>query len=111
MRTDYATDVETSAAHSVWTSSKRVNKMLQKGYLATNGRVVLFFSAIQTYAVQLVPVAARGLVSLREDFWHGMKTADVKASLSRRFCSVAQMTSEVDWENTDEHRVEESWQG
>lgn len=72
---------------------------------------MLFFSVIQKYVVQLVPVAARRLMSLREDFWHGMKTADVKASLSRRFCSVAQMTSEVDWENTDEHWVEESWQG
>lgn len=85
--------------------------MLQKGYLATSGRVVLFFSVIQRYVFQLLPVAARRLVSLLEDFWHGMKMADVKASLSRRFCDVAQMTSEVDWENTDEHWVEDSWQG
>lgn len=110
LRSDYATDVEPSAAHGVWISSKRVNKIL-KGDLATSGRVVSFFSAIQRHVVQLVPVAARPLVSLREDFWHGMKMADVKASLSRRFCGVAQMLSEVDWENTDEHWVKDSWQG
>ncbi|KAK4183353.1 putative serine/threonine-protein kinase, partial [Podospora australis] len=46
LRSDNATDIETSAAHSVWTSSQRVNKMLDKGFKASMGRVVLFFSVI-----------------------------------------------------------------
>jgi hypothetical protein len=30
---------------------------------------------------------------------------------SRKFCGVAQMTSELDWINTDEHWLEDNWQG
>ncbi|KAG9255484.1 calcium/calmodulin-dependent protein kinase [Emericellopsis atlantica] len=70
-------DVETSAAHGVWTSSQRVNNMLNKAYLKTGGRVVLFFSVIK----------------------------------SRKLCGVAQMTSEMDWDNTDEHWFEDAWSG
>ncbi|KAM7216897.1 putative serine/threonine-protein kinase [Rhypophila decipiens] len=46
LRSDNATDIETSAAHSTWTSSERVNKIINKGYLESGGRVVLFFSVI-----------------------------------------------------------------
>ncbi|KAK4639880.1 hypothetical protein QC761_700980 [Podospora bellae-mahoneyi] len=77
LRSDNATDIETSAAQSVWTSSQRVNKILDKGYRTSAGHVVLFFSVIG----------------------------------SRRFCGVAQMTSALDWENTDPHWVEDVWQG
>ncbi|KAK0621044.1 kinase-like domain-containing protein [Immersiella caudata] len=46
LRSDNATDIETSAAHSTWTSSERVNKIINKGYLESGGWVVLFFSVI-----------------------------------------------------------------
>ncbi|KAK4171416.1 putative serine/threonine-protein kinase [Triangularia setosa] len=46
LRSDNATDIETSAAHSVWASSQRVNKILDKGFRASEGHVVLFFSVI-----------------------------------------------------------------
>ncbi|KAI6778104.1 uncharacterized protein J7T54_001524 [Emericellopsis cladophorae] len=77
LRSDNEFDIETSAAHGVWTSSQRVNKMLNKAYLKTGGKVVLFFSVIK----------------------------------SRKFCGVAQMTSEMDWDNTDEHWFEDAWSG
>ncbi|KAK0719030.1 kinase-like domain-containing protein [Apiosordaria backusii] len=70
--------IETSAAHSVWTSSQRVNKILDKGFRASEGHVVvLFFSVIA----------------------------------SRKFCGIAQMTSTLDWGNTDPHWLEDVWQG
>jgi len=50
LRSDNQTDVETSAALGTWTSSERVNKILNKGYLESGGRVVLFFSVILRYA-------------------------------------------------------------
>ncbi|KAK0663946.1 putative serine/threonine-protein kinase [Cercophora samala] len=77
LRSDNATDIESSSAHSVWTSSQRVNKILDKGFRASEGNVVLFFSVIG----------------------------------SRRFCGVAQMTSTLDWDNTDPFWVEDVWQG
>ncbi|KAH6665638.1 calcium/calmodulin-dependent protein kinase [Halenospora varia] len=43
-----ALDVETSAAHRIWTSSKRVNTILDKGYKKTDGRVILFFSVVKS---------------------------------------------------------------
>lgn len=30
---------------------------------------------------------------------------------SRKFCGVAQMTSEMDWHNTDPHWLEDVWEG
>ncbi|KAI1273132.1 kinase-like protein [Xylaria sp. FL0933] len=77
MRSDNPIDIETSVAHSVWTSSSRVNKILEKAWRRTNGQVILFFSVIK----------------------------------SQRFCGIAQMTSGMDWVNTDEHWLEDSWQG
>ncbi|KAI3318434.1 kinase-like protein [Xylariaceae sp. AK1471] len=77
MRSDNPIDIETSVAHNVWTSSPRVNKILDKGWKKTDGQVILFFSVIK----------------------------------SQRFCGIAQMTSSMDWVNTDEHWLEDSWQG
>ncbi|KAI0811653.1 kinase-like protein [Xylaria sp. FL0064] len=77
MRSDNPIDIETSVAHSVWTSSSRVNKILEKAWRRTNGQVILFFSVIK----------------------------------SQRFCGIAQMTSGMDWVNTDEHWLEDNWQG
>ncbi|KAI1351473.1 kinase-like protein [Xylaria sp. FL0043] len=77
MRSDNPIDIETSVAHGVWTSSSRVNKILEKAWRRTNGQVILFFSVIK----------------------------------SQRFCGIAQMTSGMDWVNTDEHWLEDSWQG
>ncbi|KAI1152794.1 kinase-like protein [Nemania diffusa] len=77
LRSDNPTDIETSVAHSVWTSSSRVNKILDKAWKKTDGQVILFFSVIQ----------------------------------SQRFCGIAQMTSGMDWETTDEHWVDDSWKG
>jgi hypothetical protein len=39
-------DTITSAAHSVWTSSQRVNKILNKAYAQSGGHVAIFFSVI-----------------------------------------------------------------
>ncbi|KAI1126258.1 kinase-like protein [Nemania abortiva] len=77
LRSDNPIDIETSVAHGVWTSSSRVNKILDKAWKKTGGQVILFFSVIG----------------------------------SRRFCGIAQMTSGMDWETTDEHWLEDSWQG
>ncbi|KAJ3577490.1 hypothetical protein NPX13_g3077 [Xylaria arbuscula] len=77
LRSDNPIDIETSAAHSVWTSSSRVNKILDKGWKKSDGQVILFFSVIQ----------------------------------SQRFCGIARMTSGMDWVNTDEHWLEDSWKG
>ncbi|KAJ2998563.1 hypothetical protein NUW58_g282 [Xylaria curta] len=77
LRSDNPIDIETSAAHNVWTSSQRVNKILDKGWNKTNGQVILFFSVIG----------------------------------SQRFCGIAQMTSGMDWINTDEHWLEDNWRG
>ncbi|KAJ8124518.1 hypothetical protein O1611_g9122 [Lasiodiplodia mahajangana] len=77
LRSDNPIDIETSVAHNVWTSSSRVNKILDKAWKKTNGRVILFFSVIG----------------------------------SQRFCGIAQMTSGMDWETTDEHWLEDSWRG
>ncbi|TGJ80500.1 hypothetical protein E0Z10_g8265 [Xylaria hypoxylon] len=77
LRSDNPIDIETSVAHNVWTSSSRVNKIIKKAWMKTNGQVILFFSVIG----------------------------------SRKFCGIAQMTSGVDWANTDEHWLEDSWQG
>ncbi|KAI0202425.1 kinase-like protein [Astrocystis sublimbata] len=46
LRSDNPTDIETSVAHGVWTSSPRVNKILDKGWNKTDGQVILFFSVI-----------------------------------------------------------------
>ena len=40
-----------------------------------------------------------------------MEITDIEANNSRKFCGVAQMASAMDWVNTDEHWVEDSWQG
>ncbi|KAI0965629.1 kinase-like protein [Xylaria arbuscula] len=77
LRSDNPIDIEISAAHNVWTSSPRVNKILDKAWRKTDGQVILFFSVIG----------------------------------SQRFCGVAQMTSGMDWANTDEHWLEDNWQG
>ncbi|KAF2964685.1 hypothetical protein GQX73_g8878 [Xylaria multiplex] len=77
LRSDNPIDIETSVAHEVWTSSPRVNKILEKAWWKTSGQVILFFSVIG----------------------------------SQRFCGIAQMTSGMDWENTDEHWLEDSWRG
>ncbi|KAH7143414.1 kinase-like domain-containing protein [Dactylonectria macrodidyma] len=77
LRSDNPIDIETSVAHCIWTSSPRVNKILDKGYGRANGQVILFFSVIG----------------------------------SRKFCGVSRMTSAMDWDNTDEHWVEDSWRG
>ncbi|GAW16625.1 hypothetical protein ANO14919_060580 [Xylariales sp. No.14919] len=77
LRSDNPIDIETSVAHNVWTSSSRVNKILEKAWKKTDGQVILFFSVIG----------------------------------SQRFCGIAQMTSGMDWVNTDEHWVEDSWKG
>ncbi|RYC64169.1 hypothetical protein CHU98_g2025 [Xylaria longipes] len=77
LRSDNPIDIETSVAHSVWTSSPRVNKILDKGWKKTDGQVILFFSVIG----------------------------------SQRFCGIAQMTSGMDWVNTDNHWVEDNWKG
>lgn len=44
LRSTNYVDVETSIAHSCWTSSKRVNRILENGYRKASGNVVLFFS-------------------------------------------------------------------
>ena len=44
LRSNNAIDIETSAAHDVWTSSSRVNKILDKAYARSMGHVVMFFS-------------------------------------------------------------------
>ncbi|RWA10238.1 hypothetical protein EKO27_g4887 [Xylaria grammica] len=77
LRSDNPIDIETSVAHNVWTSSSRVNKILEKAWKKTDGQVILFFSVIG----------------------------------SQRFCGIAQMTSGMDWVNTDEHWLEDSWKG
>ncbi|KAG7122787.1 Serine/threonine-protein kinase RAD53 like [Verticillium longisporum] len=77
LRSDNQTDIETSIAHGIWTSSPRVNKIIEKGHTRSGGKVVFFFSVIK----------------------------------SQRFCGVAQMTSPMDWNHTDEHWVEDSWRG
>ncbi|KAI8622929.1 kinase-like protein [Xylariaceae sp. FL1651] len=77
LRSDNPIDIESSVAHSVWTSSQRVNRILDKAWKKTDGQVILFFSVIK----------------------------------SQKFCGIAQMTSAMDWENTDEHWLENSWQG
>ncbi|KAI0400646.1 kinase-like protein [Xylaria palmicola] len=77
LRSDNPIDIETSVAHNVWTSSGRVNKILEKGWRKTDGQVILFFSVIK----------------------------------SQRFCGIAQMTSGMDWATTDEHWLEDNWQG
>ncbi|KAH6617484.1 kinase-like domain-containing protein [Chaetomium tenue] len=46
LRSDNATDIETSAAHDVWTSSPRVNKILDKAYALSGGHVVMLFSVV-----------------------------------------------------------------
>ncbi|KAK4235114.1 Serine/threonine-protein kinase 17B [Achaetomium macrosporum] len=48
LRSDNATDIETSAANGVWTSSPRVNKILDKAYASSVGHVAMFFSVIQS---------------------------------------------------------------
>lgn len=53
LRSDNAIDIESSAAHNVWTSSPRVNKILDKGYHKTDGQVLLFFSIIKRQATCL----------------------------------------------------------
>ncbi|KXX81529.1 Serine/threonine-protein kinase 17B [Madurella mycetomatis] len=87
LRSDNATDIETSAAHGVWTSSSRVNKILDKAFAQSGGHVVMFFSVI--LSCQLVLMDVR----------------------SRKFCGVARMTSPLDWINTDPHWLEDGWQG
>ncbi|KAI0539441.1 kinase-like protein [Xylaria digitata] len=77
LRSDNPIDIETSAAHEVWTSSSKVNGILDRAWQKTGGQVILFFSVIG----------------------------------SQRFCGIAQMTSGMDWENTDEHWLEDSWRG
>ncbi|KAI1302523.1 kinase-like protein [Xylaria venustula] len=77
LRSDNPIDIEISAAHNVWTSSPRVNKILDKAWRKTDGQVILFFSVIG----------------------------------SQRFCGIAQMSSGMDWANTDEHWLEDNWQG
>ncbi|KAI0449502.1 kinase-like protein [Xylaria acuta] len=77
LRSDNPVDIETSVAHNVWTSSPRVNTILNKGWNKTGGQVILFFSVIG----------------------------------SQRFCGIAQMTSGMDWVNTDEHWLEDNWKG
>ncbi|KAG9239394.1 calcium/calmodulin-dependent protein kinase [Amylocarpus encephaloides] len=81
MRSDNEFDIESSVAHGVWTSSQRVNKILDKGFSRANGRVILVFSVIKR---QVLPF---------------------------NFCGVAQMTSPLDWENTDDHWMEDTWRG
>jgi hypothetical protein len=51
LRSDNATDIETSAAHDVWTSSPRVNKILDKAFAQSMENVVMFFSVIQRYSL------------------------------------------------------------
>ncbi|KAI0436740.1 kinase-like protein [Xylaria telfairii] len=77
LRSDNPIDIETSVAHSVWTSSPRVNKILDKAWTKSDGQVILFFSVIG----------------------------------SQRFCGIAQMTSGMDWVNTDAHWLEDNWKG
>ncbi|KAI1747500.1 kinase-like protein [Xylaria castorea] len=77
LRSDNPIDIETSVAHNVWTSSPRVNKILDKGWNRADGQVILFFSVIG----------------------------------SQRFCGIAQMTSGMDWVNTDQHWLEDNWKG
>ncbi|KAI0478342.1 kinase-like protein [Xylaria cf. heliscus] len=77
LRSDNPIDIETSVAHNVWTSSPRVNKILDKAWNKTDGQVILLFSVIG----------------------------------SQRFCGIAQMTSGMDWVNTDEHWLEDNWKG
>ncbi|KAK5637118.1 hypothetical protein RRF57_012830 [Xylaria bambusicola] len=48
LRSDNPIDIETSAAHNVWTSSQRVNKILDKAWNRTDGQVLLFFSVIKS---------------------------------------------------------------
>ncbi|KAI0505472.1 kinase-like protein [Xylaria bambusicola] len=48
LRSDNPIDIETSAAHDVWTSSQRVNKILDKAWERTDGQVLLFFSVIKS---------------------------------------------------------------
>jgi hypothetical protein len=43
----------------VWTSSERVNKILNKAYAASEGHVVMFFSVIQRYVDNLPPLRAK----------------------------------------------------
>jgi hypothetical protein len=94
MRSNNETDVETSVAHDVWTSSQRVNSIVNRGYHRTGGQVILFFSVIKRYVT----------ATLRILYFNTDRR-------SRKFCGVAQMTSELDWINTDEHWLEDVWQG
>ncbi len=52
LRSNNATDIETSAALDVWTSSARVNKILDKAYGMSGGHVVMFFSVILRYVAK-----------------------------------------------------------
>jgi hypothetical protein len=94
MRSNNETDVETSIAHDVWTSSQRVNSIVNRGYHRTGGQVILFFSVIKRYVSASI-----------------MTSCFNTDGRSRKFCGVAQMTSELDRANTDEHWLEDVWQG
>ncbi|PMD21221.1 hypothetical protein NA56DRAFT_572545, partial [Hyaloscypha hepaticicola] len=48
LRSDNPLDIETSIAHGTWTSSARVNRILENGFTRANGHVVLFFSVIES---------------------------------------------------------------
>ncbi|KAI9860489.1 MAG: hypothetical protein M1813_006148 [Trichoglossum hirsutum] len=76
LRSTQELDVETSVAHGIWASSKRVNTILDRAFLGAGGSIVLFFSVV-----------------------------------GRKLCGVAEMTSAVDYDSTDEHWVEDRWQG
>jgi hypothetical protein len=47
MRSTDELDIETSIANGAWSSSERVNKMVDKAYTKSNGLVLLFFSVIK----------------------------------------------------------------
>ncbi|KAK4225590.1 putative serine/threonine-protein kinase [Podospora fimiseda] len=82
LRSENGIDIESSAAHSVWTSSERVNKILNKGFLLSQGNVVLFFSVLRSR--NFCGVARMTSVLdwentdpfWVEDFWEGRFTLD-----------------------------------
>ncbi|KAH0541626.1 hypothetical protein FGG08_003916 [Glutinoglossum americanum] len=73
LRSTSEMDIESSVAHGVWVSSRRVNVILDRALSEAGGSVILFFSVVG----------------------------------SKEFCGVAEMTSSVDYDNTDEHWTED----
>jgi YTH domain-containing family protein len=95
MKSTHEVDIESSNAHGVWTSSRRVNIRLDRIF-RTGEPVIFFFSVVERSVLTCLSIQRIS----GDNVWQ-----------SRRFCGVAVMTSEVDYMRTDDFWAEDRWEG